>query len=133
MSNDVIKWSLKYGPDSVTLTVRDLVQKMTNSSQEIPLAASSLLLSQTQDFLNNHLAQVLFTPNQRGTHEVRSDVLSSAGAQSKDTSAYQVSDQDDVEIYWEKEQPENDVDAVFTVGIDTLFSPTTFDDLQSGG
>ena len=34
---------------------RDLNQKITISSQEIPLAAWHLLLSQRQDFLNNHL------------------------------------------------------------------------------
>ena len=28
-SNYAIEWSLDYGPDSVTLTVRDLVQEMT--------------------------------------------------------------------------------------------------------
>ena len=64
VSNDGIEWSLDFGPDSVTLTVKDLVQEMTISSQEIPLAAWSLLLSQSQQFLNNHLAQVPVTPNQ---------------------------------------------------------------------
>ena len=39
VSNDGIEWSLDFGPDSVTLTVKDLVEHMTISSQEIPLAA----------------------------------------------------------------------------------------------
>ena len=80
VSNDSIERSLDFGPDSVTLTVTDLVQEMTISSQEIPLAAWSLLWSQRQDFLNNHLARVLVTLNQQGTHEMRDEVLSSVGA-----------------------------------------------------
>ena len=132
VSIDGIEWSLDFGPDSVTLTVKDLVQEMTRSSHEIPLAAWSLLLSQRQQFLNNHLARVPVTPNQQGTHEMRDEVLSSVGAQEGlDTSGYQVSaDLDDVEFYWEYDQL--DVDAVFRPGIDTLFSPTAFDDLEMG-
>ena len=69
-------------------------------SEEIPLAAWSLLLSHRQEFLNNHLVQDLFTPNQQGTHEMRDEVFSSVGAQDMDTSGYQVSaDLDDVEFY----------------------------------
>ena len=56
VSNGGIGWSLDFRPDSVSLTVEDLVQEMTISSQEIPLAAWSLLLSQRQQLLNNHLA-----------------------------------------------------------------------------
>ena len=77
VSNDSIEWSLDFGPDSVTLTVQNLVEKKTKSSQEIPLAAWSLMLSQRQKFLNNHLARVPVTPNQRGTHEMRDEKLSS--------------------------------------------------------
>ena len=50
VSNDGIEWSLDFGPDAVTLTVRDRVQEKTISSQENPLAAWSLLLSQKQQF-----------------------------------------------------------------------------------
>ena len=39
VSNDGIDWSLDFEPDSVTLTVKDPVQEMTKSSQEIHLAA----------------------------------------------------------------------------------------------
>ena len=39
VSNDGIEWSLDFGPDSVTVTVKDLVQEMTLSSREIPPAA----------------------------------------------------------------------------------------------
>ena len=122
-------WSLKFGPDSVTLTVKDLVQGMTISSQEILLVAWSLL-SQRQDFLNNHLVRVSITPNQEGTMEMRDEMLSSIGPQDMDTSGYQVSDVDDVEFY--KENDQLDVDAVFGPDIDTLFSPSTFNDVEKG-
>ena len=133
VSNDGIEWSLDFGPDLVTLTVKDLVQKVATSSQEIPLAAWSLLLSQKQQFLNNHLARVPVTPNQQGTHEMKEEVLSSVGAQEGlDTSGCQVSaDLDDVGFYWENERL--DVDAVFRPGIDTPFPPTVFDHLEIGG
>ena len=62
VSNDGIEWPLDFGPDSVTLTVKDLVHEMTKSSQELPLAVWSLLMSQRQDFLSNHLARVPVTP-----------------------------------------------------------------------
>ena len=65
--NDGIQWNLDFGPDSVTIAVNDLDQNITISSQEKPLAAWQLLLSQRQDFLNNHLARVPKTPNQEGT------------------------------------------------------------------
>ena len=89
-----------------------------------------MLLSQRQDFLNNHLARVPITPNQEGTMEMRDEVLSSVGAQDLDTSSYQVSDLEDTEFNWEN--PQLDMDAVFRPGIDTPFSPTVFDDLLMG-
>ena len=67
--NDGIEWSLDFGPDSVTLTVEDLVQKMTISSPENPLAAWSSL-SPIQDFLNSHLARVPFTPQPARNYRV---------------------------------------------------------------
>ena len=67
------------------------------------------------------------TPKQDGTMEMREEVLSSVGAQDLDTSSYQVSDLEDIEFNWEDSQL--DMDAVFRPGIDTPFSPTTFDDL----
>ena len=126
VSNDGIQWTLDFGPDSVTIAVNDLDQNITISSQEIPLAAWQMLLSQRQAFLNNHLAQVPVTPNQEGTMEMRDEVISSVGAQDLDTSSYQVSDLEDIEFNWEDSQ--FDMDAVFRPGIDTPFSPTTFDD-----
>ena len=131
-SNDGIEWSLHFGPDSVILTAKDLVQEMTLSSQEIPLAAWSLLLSQRQQFLSNHLARVPVTFNRQGLHEMRDEILSSVGSQDMDTSGYQMfADLDALQFYWENDQL--DVDAVFQPVIDTRFSPTAFDDLEMGG
>ena len=132
VSNDGIEWPLEFGPDSVTLTVTNLVQEMTINSLEIPPAAW-ILLSQRQQFLNNHLARVPVTPNQQGTHEMKDEVLSSVGAQEVlDTSGYQVSaDLDDVEFYGENDQL--DVDAALRPGIVTPFSTIAFDDLEMGG
>ena len=128
--NDGIQWTLDFGPDSVTIAVNDLDQNITISSQEIPLAAWQLLFSQRQDFLNNHLARVPITPNKEGTMEMRDEVISCVGAKDLDTSSYQVSDLEDIEFNWENSQL--DLDAVFRQGIDTPFSPTTFDDLLMG-
>ena len=130
VSSDGIQWTLDFGPDSVTIAVNGLDQNITISSQEIPLAAWQLLLSQRQDFLNNHLARVPITPNQEGTLEMRDEVLSSVGAQDVDTSSYQVSDLEDIEFNWEKSQL--DMDSVFRPGIDTPFSATVFNDLLMG-
>ena len=127
VSNDGIQWTLDLSPDSVTIVVNDLDQNSTISSQEIPLADWQLLLSQRQDFLDNHLPQLPITQNQEGTIEMRDEVLSSVGAQNLDTSRYHVSDLEDIEFNWENSQL--DVDAVFTPNIDTPFSSTTFDDL----
>ena len=130
VSNDGIQWALDFGPDSVTIAVNALDQNLTISSQEIPLAAWQLLLSQRQDFLNNHLPRVPITENQEGTMEMRDEVLSSVGAQDVDTSSYQVSDLEDIEFNWEITQL--DMDAVFRRGIDNPFSPSKFDDFSMG-
>ena len=131
VSNDGIQWTLHFGADSVTIAVNDLDQNLTISSQKIPLAAWQLLLSQRQEFLDNHLPRLPITQNQGGTMEMRDEVLSSVGAQDLDTSSYQVSDLEEIEFNWEKWQL--DMDAVFRPGIDTHFSPTTFDDLTMEG
>ena len=130
VSNDGIQWTLNFGPNSVTIAVNNLDQNLTSSSQEIPLAVWKLLLSERQHFLNNHLAQAPITPNQRGTFEMREEVLFSVGAQDLDTSSYQVSDLEDIEFNWENSQL--DMDAMLRPGIDVPFSPTTVDDLLMG-
>ena len=130
VSSDGSQWTLDFGPDSVNIAVNDLDQNLTISSQEIPQAVWQLLLTQRQDFLNNHLARVPITPSQEGTMEMRDEWLSSVGAQDLDTSNYQVSDLEDTEFNWENWQL--DMDSVFRPGIDTPFSPTVFDDLLMG-
>ena len=65
VSNDGIQWTLDFGPDSVTIAVNDLVKNITISSREKPRAAWQLLLSQRQDFLNNHLARVQLLPTKK--------------------------------------------------------------------
>ena len=130
VSSDGIQWTLDFGPDSVTIAVFDLDQKITISSQKIPLAAWQLLLSQRQDFLNNHLSRVPITENQEGTRDMRDEVLPSVGAQDLGTSSCQVSDLEDKEFNWEN--PQLDMDAVFRPGLGTPFSPTTIDDLLMG-
>ena len=92
VANGGVQWTLNFGPDSGTIAVIDLVQNTTISSQELPLAAWHLLLSQRQDFLDNHLSRVPITQNQEGTMEMRDQVLSGVRAQDLDTSSYQVSD-----------------------------------------
>ena len=96
VSNEGFRWSLNFGPDSVVLTVKDLVREMTLSSREIRMPAWNLLLSRRQEFLDNHLARSPINPNQQGTHQKREEVLSSSGAQDKDTSGYEVSDLNDI-------------------------------------
>ena len=95
--NDGIQWTLEFGHDSVTIAVNDLDQKITISSQKIPLAAWQLLLSQKQEFMDNHLPRVPITPNLQGTFEMREEVLYSVGDQDLDTSSYQLSDLEDIE------------------------------------
>ena len=131
VSNDGIQWTLGFGPDSLTIAVNDLHQHLTISSQEIPLAAWQLLLSQRQDFLNIHLPRVPVSENQEGIMDMRDEELSRVGVQDLDTSSYQVSDLEDIEFNWEN--PQLDMDAVFRPGLDTFFSSTTFDDLSMEG
>ena len=63
--------------------------------------------------------------------ETRDEVLFNVGAQHMDTSSYQVSDLEDIEFNWENSQL--DMDTVLGPGIDTPFSPTTFDGLSMEG
>ena len=121
VSNDGIQWTLDSGPDSVTIAVNDLDQNITISSQEILLAAWQSLLSQRPPI----------TQIQEGTMEMRDDVHSSVWAQDLDTSSYQVSDLQNTEF--NRENSQMDMDAVFRPGIDTPFSPTTFDDFSMEG
>ena len=100
VSNDGIEWSLNFGPDSDTLTVKDLVQKVRIGSYKNPQAAWSLSLLQRQDCLNNRIARVPFTPNLQRAMEMRDEVLSCVGAQDLDTSGYRATDLNDEKFYW---------------------------------
>ena len=80
VSNEGIQCTLDFGPESVTIAINDLDQNITISSQEITLTAWQLLLSQRQDFLTNHLAQIPFTPSQQGTIEKRGSTLQCGGS-----------------------------------------------------
>ena len=79
VSSEKIEWSLDFGPDSVALTVKDLVQEMTIGSRENTSSAWNLLLSRRQEFSDSHSARSRTTTNQQGTHEISEEVLSSAG------------------------------------------------------
>ena len=103
---------------------------MTKSSQELPLAAWILLLSQRQNFLNSHLASVPITRNPEGTMEMRVEVLSSVGVQDMGTGGYQVCDLVEVELH--RKIFQLDVDVVLRPGIAKPFSPSTFDDFEMG-
>ena len=131
VSNDGIEWSLDLGPVSVLLTVKLFVQEKTIVSQEIPLTAWSLLLSQKHDFLNNHLAYVPINTSSQGKQEMRDELPSSVSAQDMDTSGYQVSDLNDVDFYWENDLL--NIDAKLLPGFHTPFPPTAFDDMEMAG
>ena len=111
--------------------MKDLDQNITISSQEKPLAAWELLLSQKKDLFDSHLSRVPITQNQEGTMKMRDELVSSVGVQDLDTSSYQVSDLEDIEFNWEN--PQLVMDAVFRAGIDTPFSTPTFDGLSMEG
>ena len=115
VSNEGIQWSFDFDPDSVIPTVKNFVQEITISSQENPLPAWNLLLSQRQEFLHNHLVQIPITPNQQGTFEMRKDVLASAGAQDMNTSHYELADLEDIKFFWEN--PQMEMEFVFSQGI----------------
>ena len=128
VSNNVTQWILDFGTDSIVLSLKGLDENLTFSSLEIPLSAWSLLLSQRREFLNNHLPRVPITPNQRETFEMRKEVLSIVASKDTDTRGYELSDLGDIEFNWE--DPAVDMDNVYRPGIDTPFSPSTFDDFQ---
>ena len=131
VSNNGTQWILDFGPDSVVLSVKNLDENLTISSLEIPLAAWSLLLSQRQEFLDNHLPRYPISLNQQGLFEMREEVLSSDGAQDTDTRGYELSDVEDIEFFWK--EPAVDMDSVYRPGISTPFSPSIFDDFQLEG
>ena len=131
VSNNGTQLILDFASDSVDLSVKDLDENLTISSLEIPLAAWSLLLSQRQEFLNNHLPRFPITPNQQGAFEMREEIPSSVGAQDTDTKRYELSDLEQIEFKWE--DPAIDMASGYRPRIDTPFSPSIFDDFQMEG
>ena len=105
-------------------------ENLTISFLEIPLAAWSLLLSQGQEFMDNHLPRVPITPNQQGKFELREKKLSSVRAQDTDTRGYKLSNLEDIEFSWG--DPAMDLDTVYRPGIDTPFFLSIFDEFQMG-
>ena len=101
VSNNGFQWTMDFGPDSVVLSLNNLDENLTISPVKIPLAVWSLLLSQRQEFLDNHLLRVPISPNQQETIEMREEVLSSVGAQDTDTRGYELSDLEEIEFSWE--------------------------------
>ena len=101
-----------------------------NKLPKIPLPAWNLLLRQRHVYLENQWDQISTTSNQQGSFELREDVRASAGAQDMDTSGYELSVLEKIEIFWEN--PEVDLDAVLRPSIGTPVSPTAFNDLEMG-
>ena len=62
--------------------------------------------------------------------EMRDEVFLSVYAQGMDTSGYQVSDLDDVDLCFENDQLH--VDVVFITSIDTPLSPLAFNEFEMG-
>ena len=61
---------------------------------------------------------------------MREEVIASARAQLVDTSGYEITDLEDIELFWENPLVESD--AVFGPRIDSPFWPTAFKDLEIG-
>ena len=99
-------------------------------TRKTPSCLAIVVVSKAR-ILDDHLPRIPITPNQQGTFEMREEVLSSVGPQDLDTSSYQLSDLEDIEFNWGFSQL--DMDAVFRPGIDTSFSPITFDGLPMEG
>ena len=129
VSNNEIQWTLDIGPDSVTIAVNDLAQNINNQLARNGLGCLAIAVVSKATILDNHLRRFHINPNQQGTFEMREEVPSTVGAQDLDTSSYQLTDLEDIEFNWENSQ----LDSVFKQGIDTPFSPTTFDDLSMKG
>ena len=91
--NEGIQWSLEFGPDFVILTVKNLDLEMTMSSQESLLPAQNLLLSRTQDFLDNRLARTQIAPKPLETHRIGEEVDTNGNEQSDSDYIY-------IEFFW---------------------------------
>ena len=84
------------------------------------MAAWFLLLSQRQEFLDNHLLRAPITPNQQGTFEMIEKLISGVRAQYTKTRGSELSDLEDIEFSWE--DPAVDMDSVCRLGFESPFS-----------
>ena len=130
VSNNGTQWTLDFSRDSVTIIAKDLVQDLTISSLQLPIAAFNSLINQRQQFLENHLARVPITPNQQGMWEMQDEVRASVGDHDV-SSDFVPSGLDDIQFHWEN--PNIDMDAVYRPGIDTPFSPSLFENIPVAG
>ena len=124
VSNTGTQWTLDFSPDSVTIIVNDIVQDLTISYLELPIAAFNTLINQRQQFLENHLARVPITPNQQGTWEMQDEARASVGDHDV-SSDFVPNDLDATQFHWEN--PNVELDAVYRPGIDTPFFPSLFE------
>ena len=98
VSNDRIERPWDFGPDAVTLTVKDLVQDNTINSHRILPAASSLLLSQKHDFSDKpSSASSIYSQPGRDYGDERGSALLCRSTKMY-LSWYQVSDLNDFEF-----------------------------------
>ena len=107
-----------------------MAQDLTICSLELLIAAFNSLINQRQQFLDNHLARVIITPNQQGTWEMQDEVRASVGDHNV-SSDFVPSVLDGIQFHWEN--PNIDMDAVYRPGIDTPFSPSLFENIPVAG
>ena len=129
VSNDGIQWSLDFVPDSYYCSKWSRPKYNNQLSGNTPSSLEIALVSKTRLFEQSSSASSNYSQPRGNNGDERRSTLQ-CGAQDLDTSSYQVSDLEDIEFNWEDSQL--DMDAVFRPGIDTPFSPTTFDDLLMG-
>ena len=121
-------------PNTINHTRTRSSQFKTHSIYGITMSISHCLKQVFSVFFESQLlyfqSSIPITLNERGTHELREEVLSRAGAQDMDTSGYELSDLEQINFCWENLHSQ--VDVVFRRGVDTPFSPTAFDGLKMG-
>ena len=84
--------SLGFGPDSVILTVKDIVHEMEKGSEKNSFAISERAFVSKIRIMGQSLGPYLNLSNQQGTFEMSEEVFASAGAQEMDTSGFELSD-----------------------------------------
>ena len=81
VSNDGIQWSLDFAVDSVTIAVIDLVQNITISSQEVPLAIEAIAIVAKARLLGSSSATSADHSEPRGNNgDERRSILQCGGS-----------------------------------------------------